>query len=60
MKKRGTPFLAIEETKLTAKELTRNWLVFIHTDLAHNDVVEKRKEFCQYLKTSCLTEIKNK
>jgi hypothetical protein len=58
LKKRATPFLATEETKATAVELKTNKLVFLHTDLPHNDVVEKRKEFCLFLKTSCLTEIK--
>ena len=58
LKKRGTAFLAVEETKATANELKTNKLVFLHTDLPHNDVVEKRKEFCLFLKTSCLGETK--
>lgn len=58
LKKRGTPFLAAEETKAAAEELKTNKLVFLHTDLSHNDVVEKREEFCLFLKTSCLAETK--
>jgi hypothetical protein len=58
LKKRGTAFLAAEETKATADELKTNKLVFLHTDLGHNDVLEKRKEFCLFLKTSCLAKIK--
>jgi len=60
LKKRGTPFLAAEETNATAKELKTNQLVFLHTDLTHDDVVEKRKEFCLFLKTSCLAEIEDR
>jgi hypothetical protein len=33
-------------------------LVFLSTDLSHNDVLEKRKTFCQFLKTSCLGDLK--
>ena len=54
LKKRGTPFLATEETKATEAELKSNKFVFLHTDLGHSDVLEKRKEFCLFLKTSCL------
>jgi len=60
LKKRGTPFLATEEAKATAAELKTNKLVFLHTDLGHNDVLEKRKEFALYLKTSCLAGIEVK
>lgn len=60
LKKRGTPFLAVEEEKVTSPELKTNKLVFIHTGLPHNDVVEKRKAFCLFLKTSCLSEVKAK
>lgn len=58
LKKRGTPFLAFEESQLTPAGLKKAQLVFIHTDLAHNDVVAKRNEFCQFLKTSALGERK--
>ena len=57
LKKRSTAFLAAEETKATADELKTNKLVFLHTDLGHNDVLEKRKEFCLFLKTSCLAKV---
>ncbi len=58
LKKRGTPFLAVEEAKVTAGDLKTNQLIFIHTDLPHNDVVEKRKEFALFLKTSLLDDLK--
>lgn len=57
LKKRGTPFLAVEEAAVTNEQLKTNHLIFIHTDLAHNDVVEKRKEFSRFLKTSVLDDL---
>ena len=53
---RGTPLLATEETALTADALKEKQFVFIHTDLAHNDVLDKRGEFTLFLKTSILTD----
>jgi hypothetical protein len=58
LNKRGTPFLATEESKATPEELKANKLIFIHTDLPHNDVVEKRKEFTLFLQTSLLADLK--
>lgn len=57
LKKRGTKFVTGEETKMSLDELRGNQLLFIHTDLAHNDVLEKRREFALYLKTSCLVDL---
>ena len=59
LKKRGTPFLAVEETKVTQAELKANKLVFIHTELGHNDVVAKRNQFALFLKTSSLSDLKS-
>lgn len=56
--KRGTPFLATTEANLTSHQLRTNKLVFIHTDLGHNDVVAKRQQFSQYLKTSRLENLR--
>ena len=53
---RATPFLAAEETALTADALRKNQFVFIHTDLAHNEVADQRNEFALFLKTSALTD----
>ena len=53
---RGTPILATEETALAADKLKTSQFVFIHTDLAHNDVVAKRNEFTLFLKTSALAD----
>ena len=46
-----------EESKLKLKDLTDNRLIFIHTDLTHNEVISVRKQFRDYLKTSTLTFI---
>jgi hypothetical protein len=54
LKERGTPFLATEASNATTQELKTNTLIFLHTDMTHNDVLEKRKTFTQFLKTSCL------
>ena len=58
LKQRGTAFVVAEETKLTPEELQSNKLVFIHTDLGHNDVVAKREQFRLFLKTSLLADLK--
>jgi len=54
---RGTPCLATEDQTVTPLELQTNRLVFLHTDMPHNDVIEKRKTFAQFLETSCLTDV---
>jgi hypothetical protein len=47
-------FLATEDTRVTVDELKTNRVVFLHTDLGHNDVLAKRKTFQQFAETSCL------
>ena len=54
--KRGTPLLAVEEAALGAGPLKTNQFVFIHTDLAHDDVMTKRNQFALFLKTSGLDD----
>ena len=51
------PYLNTEESKLKLKDLTDNRLIFIHTDLTHNEVISVRKQFRDYLKTSTFTSI---
>jgi hypothetical protein len=53
---RGTKILATEEAALAADKLRDAQFAFIHTDLAHNDVVAKRNEFTLFLKTSALAD----
>ena len=57
LKQRGTAFFAGKEGKAKPTDLQSNKLVFLYTDLPHNDVVCKRQEFCEYLKTSCLGKL---
>ncbi len=48
------PFRAVEESTATKQDFTRSSVIFIHTDLSHNDVIARRSQFRQYLETSCL------
>ena len=52
----GVRFISLEETNLAAADLQREKIVFIHTDLTHNEVIFRRGEFSLFLKTSCLEE----
>jgi hypothetical protein len=52
----GISFFAAEETNALPEDLLTNKIIFLHTDLTHNEVVFRREEFAQYLKTSCLQE----
>ncbi len=53
---RRTTLVATDETVLEADALKTNQFVFIHTDLGHNDVLDKRNEFALFLKTSTLAD----
>ena len=53
---RGTSVLAVEETKMIAAGVPLRSLTFIHTDLAHDDVMARRGEFELFLRTSGLEE----
>ncbi len=56
LKERGTALFASEDTKTTPAELRESHLLFLHTNLEHNDVIDKRKAFEQFLKTSFLAD----
>jgi hypothetical protein len=56
LKTRGTPLYATEETALTSEALNVNQFVFLHTELAHDDVMAKRNQFELFLKTSVLAD----
>ncbi len=57
LQKRGKGFLVATDLAVTAPELKTNKLVFLHTDLGHNDVLAKRNTYCQFLRTSFLAAI---
>jgi hypothetical protein len=59
LKERGTPFFSGKEGEAKATDLQSNRLIFLFTDLPHDDVVAKHQTFRDYLKTSCLKELKN-
>jgi hypothetical protein len=54
LRQRGTPLFAAKEGDFKTADLRTNRLIFIYTDLPHNDVVHQRHEFRDYLQTSCL------
>jgi len=45
-------YINIEETSLTEKDLSDNKFIFIHSDLAHNQVISERNQFRKFLQTS--------
>ena len=53
------PYFKTEELQLINKDLNNNRLIFIHTDLIHNEVISTRNQFRDFLKTSKLPLIKN-
>jgi len=51
----GIPFLALKELDVTTSDLLKNRILFISSDLEHNDVIAKRNQFRTYLQTSSLS-----
>ncbi len=56
LKQRGIAFFAAKERETTATDLRQGRLLFLYTDLAHDDVVDKHKNFEQFLTASFLEE----
>ena len=56
LKQRGTPFFSAKETDTTSGNLREGRLLFLFTDLAHDEVLDKHKGFEQFLTTSFLSE----
>ncbi|MDQ6631904.1 MAG: hypothetical protein M3Y82_09125 [Verrucomicrobiota bacterium] len=54
LKNKNVSFLAKNEKEITPEDLQKNKLIFIFTELAHDEVLHKHKTFLQFLKTSCL------
>ena len=57
MQSRGTACLVKSDSAVTADELRTNRLVFLTTDLGHNDVLARRATFRTFLETSGLGRI---
>jgi hypothetical protein len=57
LKERGIPFFATKETQPTPIDLRQNRLLFLFSDLPHDEVVDKHKAFEQFLTTSFLAEL---
>ncbi len=53
LKAEGASFFFGEDTNATPQDLRANKLVFLHTDLAHDETPVKRHTFQQFLETSC-------
>jgi hypothetical protein len=51
------PYYKTEESQLKIDDLKNNRLIFIHSELKHNEVILTRKQFRDYLKTSKLPSI---
>jgi hypothetical protein len=60
LKQRAIPFLAVSESDLKTAELRRQGCIFLHTALAHDDVVEKHETFKTFLETSELEALRGK
>ncbi|HWX19956.1 MAG TPA: hypothetical protein VN578_08635 [Candidatus Binatia bacterium] len=54
LKRRGTPFLACKEAGLKAADLRTHDLVFLYSELAHDDVLDKHRTFREFLTASGL------
>jgi hypothetical protein len=53
-KNNGADLLAVEDVNVNAEALRTNKLVFLHSDLAHDDVIASRRTFEQFIQSSCL------
>jgi hypothetical protein len=57
LKTKGTPFLQTKDTDLSEAELRGNRLIFLFSALPHDNVMQERKAFGQFLRTSELAAI---
>jgi hypothetical protein len=48
------PYIFKNEIDVSDKDLSSNRIIFIYTDLEHNDVIHCHLHFMKYLKASCL------
>jgi hypothetical protein len=57
LESKGIKYFMGEEIEVNLDDLFENRLIFIHSDLTHNDVISERDQFLNYLKTSKLQRI---
>jgi hypothetical protein len=50
-------YILKNETDLSQDDLNKNRVIFIYSDLEHNDVIHVRSQFMKYLKASCLEDL---
>jgi hypothetical protein len=50
----GVKYISLEENHCTTKDLLNGKIIFIHSDLVHNEVVSRRDEFRKFVETSGL------
>ena len=48
------PFLYVHEELLTLQDLAANAIIFIYSDLSHNEVIHRKSQFRRYLESSAL------
>ena len=58
LKEGGSRFLAANDSEIGLPELRTNKLVFLHTQLGHNDVLNKGRAFRDFLSTSFLAPLR--
>jgi len=51
----GIAYFAKDELAVSPLDLQTNRLIFIHTDLGHDQVMSARAQFREYLKASCFS-----
>jgi hypothetical protein len=51
----GVPYFSANETNAQASDLRKNHLLFLFSELPHDEVMQKRETFRQFLETSCLS-----
>lgn len=54
LKQRGKKLWATSDRVVLPRELRANKLLFLHSDLGHSEVIDKRRTFQTFLETSCL------
>lgn len=53
------PFISKKEAEVTDQDLQKNRLIFIFSDLIHDEVMQAHHTFCKFLETSALAPIKS-